>query len=413
MQKKKLWLTLFCWSLWLAQASATPLHMQVVDADVRSVLMSAARLGGFNLICDQSVAGTITMHLDGEPEEILQLAASAQGLIVTQKGDTYIVTGGSGDGRQMHLYTARYADPQALAKAVNLALGGGSSEDKSTGHVTVDAATNAIVYYAADRDVPSMEAVLQQLDVPAKQVSLEAKVVALSKQASKELGVEWDWSKLPQYPEHTRTYRHEGRSDERVEYDVERKFNGSEQIPGIIQFGHSPDGYPFEFYFSAKLNAMVTDGKAKILARPNITTMNGNEAVINIGGSVPVPTQSVTDATTTTSITYKDAGIILKYTPRVNADGEITATVHTEVSSPIYVEDVKAYRFQKRSADTMVRLKDGETMVIGGLIGSEESRSLRKIPFLGDLPVLGAFFRNLKKSRTESELMIFLTAHVL
>ncbi|MBQ1336248.1 MAG: type II and III secretion system protein, partial [Selenomonadaceae bacterium] len=184
-------------------------------------------------------------------------------------------------------------------------------------------------------------------------------------------------------------------------------------VPGIVQFGHGPEGYPYEFYYEAKLNALVTDGKAEILARPNITTIQGREAVINIGGSVPVPTVSTTDSTTTTSMEYKDAGIILRYTPRVNDDGYITAEVHTEVSSPLYVEEMKAYRFQRRSADTMVRLRDGETMVIGGLIGSEESRSMSKIPFLGDLPVLGAFFRSVRHSKSETELMIFLTAHVL
>ena len=114
-----------------------------------------------------------------------------------------------------------------------------------------------------------------------------------------------------------------------------------------------------------------------------------------------------------TSIEYKDAGIILKYTPRVNADGSITATIHTEVSTPQYVSDLKAYRFNTRSADTTVTVRDGEPMVIGGLIGAEESKSLSKIPFLGDLPILGALFRNHKSGKSESELMIFLTAHVL
>ena len=87
--------------------------------------------------------------------------------------------------------------------------------------------------------------------------------------------------------------------------------------------------------------------------------------------------------------------------------------MHTEVSSPVYVDDLKAYRFNKRSADTSVRLKDGETMVIGGLIGSEEARNYRKIPLLGDIPVLGAFFKNVQKSKQSSEIMIFLTAHIL
>ena len=120
-----------------------------------------------------------------------------------------------------------------------------------------------------------------------------------------------------------------------------------------------------------------------------------------------------TNTATTTSITYRDAGIILRCTPRVNPDGAITTKVHTEVSSPLYVDSLKAYQFQKRSADTVVRLKDGETMVIGGLIGSEESKSLSKVPFLGDLPILGAFFRSVRKSKSDSEIMMFLTAHVL
>jgi len=153
--------------------------------------------------------------------------------------------------------------------------------------------------------------------------------------------------------------------------------------------------------------------EARQFPRPTLPPLQGREAVINIGGEVPVPTVSTTNATTTTSITYREAGIILRYTPWVNPDGKITATVHTEVSSPLYVEALRAYRFQKRSADTTVRLQDGETMVIGGLIGSEETRSLSKIPFLGDLPILGAFFRSVRTSKSESEIMIFLTAHIL
>ena len=149
------------------------------------------------------------------------------------------------------------------------------------------------------------------------------------------------------------------------------------------------------------------------MARPNITTLQGREAVINIGGSVPVPETQTTNSTVTTSITYKKAGIILRYTPRIHENGEITARVHTEVSSPVYVDALKAYKFQERSADTTVRLKDGETMVIGGLIGSEESRVFAKVPLLGDIPILGAFFKSVRRTKTDSEIMIFLTAHIL
>lgn len=279
--------------------------------------------------------------------------------------------------------------------------------------VTYDDVSGTIVYYGTLAEAAHIEQLLTALDVPPQQVELEAKVVAISKDASKELGVEWEWSSLPQYPETTKTYRRKGTDNETVEYDVSRSWNGSSQVPGIIQFGRGPEGVPFEFYYSAKINALVTDGKAKILARPNIKTMQGREAVINIGSEVPVPTRSETDTRTTTTYTYRETGIILRYTPWVNADGDITAQVHTEVSSPLYVQDINAYKFQKRSADTTLRLKNGETMVIGGLIGSEESHTLSKVPFLGDIPLLGALFRNKKTSKSESEIMIFLTAKVL
>jgi type IV pilus assembly protein PilQ len=280
--------------------------------------------------------------------------------------------------------------------------------------VIVDDATESVVFYGTEAEARELDTVLRRLDVPAEQVLLEAKVVALSKNAAKDLGIEWEWSKLPNYPEHSKTYHNAGKSNERIDYDTKRSYKGKTgNIPGIIQFGRGPEGYPFEFYFGAKLNALLSDGKADILARPNITTIQGHEAVINIGGDVPVPTQSVTDSTTTTTVTYRQAGIILRCTPRVNANGEITAQVHTEVSTPEFVTDLKAYRFQKRSADTTVRLQDGETMVIGGLIGSEDSRTMSKIPFLGDIPILGAFFKHVQHSHTESEVMIFLKAHVL
>jgi type IV pilus assembly protein PilQ len=298
-------------------------------------------------------------------------------------------------------------------------------ERKSQNRAFIDKSTNSLIFYGTDSEAEEAEQVISQLDVPARQVSLEAKVVALQKDAAKELGVEWDWSKVPQYPEQEKDYsssvRHRVKdadgnevtvTEDEPHYKVKRHTDG-EGTPGIVQFGRGPGGHPFEFYYAAKINALLSDGKAKLLARPNIVTVQGQEASINIGGEVPVPQVKTTERETTTSLTYKQAGIILRCTPIVNDDGHITAKVHTEVSSPLYVDSMKAYRFQKREADTLVRLADGETMVIGGLIGSEEARSLSKVPFLGDLPILGAFFRNVKDSKTDSEVMIFLTARIL
>ena len=401
---------------------AAPIEMQVVEGDVRSVLMSLARAGHENIVLDDSVAGTVTLHVTEEPTKLLRMVAASKGLVLVKEGTTYLVTTAArADGlRSVHVYPVRHADPADIARAAELSLrsaaGGADAQQEGEGgsarRVLVDSATNSVLFYGTAAEAAGVAEVVRHLDCKPQQVSLEAKVVALSKDASKKLGVEWQWSSLPQYPDFETTYRHKGTDHEVQEKEIKRHTQDG-TVPGIIQFGRGPEGVPFEFYYSATIQALVTQGKAKMLARPNITTVQGREALINIGGEVPVPTQSVTNSTTTTTYTYRQAGIILRCTPRIHEDGRITATVHTEVSSPLYVEDIKAYRFQNRSADTTVSLRDGETMVIGGLIGSDESRTLSKIPFLGDLPILGTFFRSVRQSRSESEIMIFLTAHVI
>ena len=341
-----------------------------------------------------------------------------------QHGGIFLALGtdARGENRRVHRYDVRFADPEELAHAANLSLTGegkaaivsknneerrneGSDSDAQQ-RVLVDTATNTLLFYGTESEALAVREIISALDVKPQQVSLEARVVAVSKEAAKQLGIEWTWSSLPQYP--------------RVEHEHGRwrvgernAGSGGTSAPGIIRFGRGPEGIPYEFYYAAAIRALITDGRAKMLARPNVTTVQGREAVINIGAEVPVPRTTTSNQVTTSAIDYREAGIILRYTPRVTADRSIVARVHTEVSTPVYVEDLKAYRFQKRSADTTVRLRDGQTMVIGGLIDSDESRHLSKIPFLGDLPILGAFFRSVRTSKTETELMIFLTAHVL
>lgn len=432
---------------------AQPVTLNVVDGEVRDVLAAVARLSDVNLIADDSVSGKITLQLHAlDLYTALDLIARTKGLAYHESGNVIIVGKKEAIHRNfgvLHVFALRFIEREEALAAAALALGdngrqdfGGErgirrldGEDKEKkedaaqmalrGRLGVDAATNSLLLYGTEGEAEMVRDLLRQIDIPCRQVSLEAKVVAIDKVAAKNLGIEWEWSKAPQYPDRTTETQTLTRTvvgadgtlrkvtEQAPREKVSRSWQGGSQAPGIISFGHGPGGAPFEMYYEAQLNALISSGEANILARPNITTITGKEAVINIGGEVPVPMVSVTNATTTTSISYREAGIILRYTPRVNADGFITADVHTEVSSPVYVADVKAYRFNKRSASTFVRLKDGETMVIGGLIGSEESKSVSKIPFLGDLPVLGQFFRNERSSKNESEVMIFLTAHIV
>ena len=418
-------------------ASAAPAALHFDDAEVAEVLQAAARLGGYGIVLDSDVRGRITVDTSAEPADLLPRVARMYGLAAELRdGVFYISSAAHAENvRQTYVFPVHYSAPEALLPAINLSLPEAGKRDSTPNsssdtkkkeirprtarqtddedaenakaqaentasrsrddtRATVGTDGQSVVLYGTPAEADATRQLLRELDVPARQVALEAKVISLTNDASRELGITWDWSPLPQY-EGTRTYR------------------GDSAIPGIVQFGRGPEGHPFEWYYEAQLHALEQAGKAKVLSRPNITTLTGREAVIEIGSEVPVPEVETTSRSTTTSFTYHRAGIILRYTPYVSDDGRITAIVHTEVSSPVYVEDLKAYRFNKRSADTSVRLKDGETMVIGGLIGSEEAKSYRKIPLLGDIPVLGAFFKNVQKSKQSSEIMIFLTARIL
>ena len=436
-----------------AEASVT---MNIVDSEVREVLTSLASIGGVNIVADDSVNGKITVQLAGVSfQEALDIITKTKGLQYQTIGNTIIVgtkNNMSAGFGQLHVFHLKFANPDDVVSAAKLALGlGGSTESSSTensaqttttsntnntnsttsnndgtttaeisGNLTVDKATNSLLFYGTASEAQKVRAVLDQIDIPYEQVSLEAQVMSINKTDSKNLGIEWEWSKAPQYyeeytPEKITIDATTGKTTSIKPAEITKRASSFNKgtTGGIISFGRSPDGLPYEFYYAAKINALINNGKANILSKPKITTINGKEATINIGGEVPIPTLTVSDNTTTTTYKYKETGIILKYTPRVNDDGYITAKIHTEVSTPTYDADAKAYRFNKRSADTQVRLKDGETMVIGGLIGSDESKVMSKIPFLGDLPILGRFFSNVNNSKNESEVIIFVTARIV
>lgn len=406
-------------------------ELEAVDVDIRNLLTSIALANNLNIVISNEVQGNVSVKLSNiNAQDMIKIIAENNNYTYQFKDNVIYISKGDKD---INLYTVQinYLELDKIAQTINLMLTGNlpdKIDDKGkktaiNNKVMIDESENTISFYGTLKQYEQIKNFLQEQDKPQKQVSLEAKVTAIQKDAAKDLGVSWEWSKLPQSPEHEITYdtvkhtviNEDGSKEEITDYlpvdEVTRKWNDDENIPGVIRFGKGVDGYPYEFYYAAKIDALISDGKANILARPNITTIQGKEAVINIGSEVPVPTVSTTNSTTTTSIKYREAGIILKCTPRVNEDGIITVKVHTEVSSPMYVEDMKAYRFQKRSADTIVRLKDGQTMVIGGLIGSDEAKQMSKIPFLGDIPILGNLFKHIQKSKSDTEVMIFLTAH--
>lgn len=420
----------------LPAAAGSPVNMKVTDGEVREVLTALAAVAGVSIVADDTVSGKITVQLDNIPfDEALDIVTKAKGLDYHWLGSVVIVGSPERMSRsfgEIHLFKLHYAKASEAVDLLGAVVrdhpvvpaGQPGTEKKASqasgkvSRLAVDAATNSLIFSGTSGEAAQIRKVLQEIDIPYQQVLLEAQVLAINHDAAKSLGVEWDWSKGPNYPEYQPPVTDaiddddDNGREERIT-EPEKYIRDKENMVGTIRFGKSPGGYPYELYYQFKINALVTDGKASVLAKPKIMTINGKEAVINIGGEVPVPVTTISDQTTTTSMEYKEAGIILKYTPRINADGYITAAVHTEVSSPVYVPDLKAYKFSKRSADAEVRLKDGETMVIGGLIGKDEVKSMSKIPFLGDLPIVGTLFRSAGNSKSESEVVIFLTAYIV
>ena len=428
-----------------ASNAAAAMTLNVLDSDLRQTIMLVARNGGLNVSVDDSVKGNISITLnDVEPEKALEIIAKTSGLNLIRDGSIYIMTSNLYGGALMRSYVlpVKFADPESLRKAVIMTLDPDATispsqmtrtrnsdgtdtfrysydtdtnavqKDKREERVLINAERNCLILFGTETEYLRAKNLLDSLDRELKQVSVEAKIIVIDKNASKNLGIDWTWSNLPQYPSREIEIN-ETSSGRIIETERYKRKSSDDTGYGIIQFGRGPEGIPFEMYYGARINALVTNGKAKILSRPNVTTVQGREAVIYIGNEVPIEKSQTIDSTTTSSYEYKDAGIKLKYTPRVNADGTITAKLYTEVSTPDYDKNAGAYRFNTRTAETTVTVRDGEPMVIGGLIGAEESKAVSKIPFLGDLPILGALFRNNRKSKSESELMIFITAHVL
>jgi len=177
-------------------------------------------------------------------------------------------------------------------------------------------------------------------------------------------------------------------------------------------FRHNPAEW-FEERFSpinATIHALVSNGDARILSRPSITTMSGQPALIQIGGQIPY--QSVT-GNSTPHTEFKNYGIILQFSPTVDAQNRINSAIHTEVSN-LSGQSVDGQPIiATRRADSTIKLESGSTMIIGGLMDSSESKAVSKIPLLGNIPILGEFFKYTSKRRDKRELIILVTPYIL
>lgn len=173
-------------------------------------------------------------------------------------------------------------------------------------------------------------------------------------------------------------------------------------------------GKPF-LNVDVQVQALVQNGDARVLSRPNITTLSGEKAEILIGGSIPLP---VTDSDGGVNVSWKDYGIKLNVEPKLDTDSKITAKVETEVSTLDYDHAVTSSvgtfpAMTKRTASAAINLESGMTMVIGGLLNSQDGKTIKKIPLLGDIPIIGEFFKHTSKTKDKRELMILIRPRIV
>ena len=371
------------------------LSLSVKNATLQETAAALARMSGRNIITDSKIKELVTLHLEKVTlSAALDILTTAQGLTYVEKNGAILITSEDTLKKQsagFYTFTLNYVKATDIQKSLSAIL--------NTGKLAADPGSNSLLFNGSQTEARKIKEALQILDVATQQVTLEAKIFAIDKSEEKNLGLQWSWDTLPQYISERKN------SDDRE--DV-KNTSGTSHQGHLRLLNHSQAS----FCYTATLNALITSGKAKVLATPSLITVPGKEASIFIGSHIPVVTEKHNNGESTYSTEYVDAGIKLTYTPVVSRDGYITSSVHTEVSTPTLISELKNYRINSRTADTNVRMRNGETLVIGGLISEEEQKQLQQIPFLSKIPLLGALFKNHFSSKSKTEVIMLLTPYL-
>ena len=319
-------------------------------------------------------------------------------------------------------------------------------------YFSIDPETHRVVYIADEATARYISQVLTNLDRPKPQVLIKVAFIEVSRNAGLDLGVDASFRGTTGYTPSTSMVTNYTSSSTTTTSGTNTTVNGiatsvigplTSMLPtsfltgSNITGGSVLPGLPsvtgvgglYQILgqdYQVTLHALATAGKAKILSRPSIIARNNQPATITVGQEVPLITGVNYDSLGNqhNSITYTDVGVILKVTPFITEDGlvqmmlspqisQLDPTISIPISSQPNGQTVNAPVIDIRSADTVVVTPDGQTVVIGGLIQSTKSEAESKVPFLGDIPILGNLFKRKVTSEDKSELLIFLTPHVI
>ena len=396
-------------------ASATPyqgepLSLNFQDVEVRAVLQVLADYAGVNLVASDAVQGNVTLRLHDVPwDQALDLVLRSKGLAGRQEGNVLLVAPATelatqsfdtrvGQALEAHLQPLRRELlPIHHAKAAELAelLMASLADDgilAGRGSLSVDERTNTLVLHQPAERLAELRQLVAQLDVPVRQVVIEARIVEANVDYQKSLGVRWGG---PLYLEDPQPGK-----DLFVDLGLERA--GSSIGLGLLRGGVLLD---------LELSAMEKSGNGEIISQPKVVTADKETARILKGTEVPYQETSKSGAT---SVAFREASLSLEVTPQITPDNKVIMTVRVTKDEPDYVNalnDVPPIR--KNEVNAKVRVTDGETIVIGGVYSTSQNNVVDKVPFFGDLPYVGRLFRRDALQEKKSELLVFLTPRIM
>jgi len=269
-------------------------------------------------------------------------------------------------------------------------------------NIAVDRRLNAIILSGTPDVIAGLKDIIEKLDIPVPSVILETQVVELDDSAARNIGIDTS-------PDGTGIL-----------------VNGQNSTTSTLGSGTTtrPNGYALGSGVSgsgavslqANLYAQITLGNGKVIARPRILAQSGQEASILTGDALPIVTNVVlagASSISTQQVNYVNVGVNLQIQPRVSSDGYVTSHIYSEVSSVTSFNSIGAPEISQRTASTIATVKDGDSFVIGGLLQDNETSTLSKLPFIGDLPLIGQLFQHINTSHTQTNLYIIVTPHIV
>jgi type IV pilus assembly protein PilQ len=409
--------------------SGEKLSLNFQDIDVRSVLQLIADFTNLNLVASDTVQGGITLRLQNVPwDQALDLVLKTKGLDKRKIGNVLLVAPAdeiAARERQelesqkqiaelaplrRELLQVNYAKAADIAKLFQSVTSAEAKIDER-GSITVDERTNNIIAYQTQDRLDELRRIVAQLDIPVRQVMIEARIVEANVDYDKSLGVRWG-----------------GSIQNKGNWNTSGVSNGTSTTIGTP--GSTSTNSPFvdmgtigntsgigiafitdNVLLDLELTAMEKTGNGEIVSQPKVVTSDKETAKILKGTEIPYQEASSSGAT---SVSFKEASLSLEVTPQITPDNRIIMEVKVTKDEPDYLNKVQDVPpIKKNEVNAKVLVNDGETIVIGGVFSNTQSKVVDKVPFLGDVPYLGRLFRRDVVSEKKSELLVFLTPRIM